>query len=176
MAHCFLACKISDENSADIFLRIFCTWKVTSLLLLLRFSTFDSKLTFKLIKNKKNSFIFNFYNFPHFFLCVDLISILFLLSKKSLLLFSHSVVSSSLRYRGQQHVRLPCPWPSPGVCSNSCPLSQWCHPTISSSVIPFSSCLESFPASGSFPMGRLFSSGGESIGASTSVSVLPMNI
>ena len=76
----------------------------------------------------------------------------------TLLLFSHSVVSHSLQPHGQQHARLPCPSPSPGVCSNLCPLSQWCHPTISSSVIPCSSCLRSFPASGSFPMSRLFPS------------------
>ena len=73
-----------------------------------------------------------------------------------------------------QHARLPCPSPSPRVCSNACPLSQWCHPTTSSSVISFSSCLQSFPASGSFPVSWLFPSGGQSIGAS--VSVLPMNI
>ena len=75
---------------------------------------------------------------------------------------------------GLQHTRFPCPSPSPGVCSNSCPLSQWCHPTISSSVAPFSSCPQSFPASGSFPVSRLFASGGQSIGASASV--LPRNI
>ena len=69
-----------------------------------------------------------------------------------LLLFSHSVMSHSLWPHGLQHIRPPCPLPSPGTCSNSCPLSQWCHPTISSSVIPFSSCLQSFPASGSFSM------------------------
>ena len=73
-------------------------------------------------------------------------------------------------------MRLPCPSPTPRACSNSCPSSQWCHPTISSSVIPFSSCLQSFPASGSFPMSRLFASGGQSIGVSASASVLPMNI
>ena len=72
--------------------------------------------------------------------------------------------------------RLPCPSPTPGACSNSCPLSWWCHPTISSSLIPFYSCLQSFPASGSFPMSRLFTPGGHSIGASTSASVLLMNI
>ena len=88
-------------------------------------------------------------------------------------LFSHSVMSNSLRTHGLQHARLPCPSPSPGVCSNSCPLSQWCHPTISSSVIPFSSCLQSFPASGSFLMGQVFASGGQSTG--DSASVLPMN-
>ena len=75
-----------------------------------------------------------------------------------------------------QHTRLPCPSPSPGACSNSCQLSQWCHPTISSSVIPFSSCLQSFPASGSFPVSQLCASGDQSIGASASASVLPMNI
>ena len=75
-----------------------------------------------------------------------------------------------------QHTRLPCPSLSPGVCSNSCPLSQWCHPTISSSVAPFSSCPQSFPASGSFPISQLFASAGQSIGASALASVLPMNI
>ena len=77
---------------------------------------------------------------------------------------------------GLQHTRPPCPSPSPEVCSNSCPLSQWCHPAISSSVVPFSSHLQSFPASGSFPMSQLFMSRGQSIGASASASVLPMNI
>ena len=72
--------------------------------------------------------------------------------------------------------RLPCPSLSPGACSNSYPLSRWCHPTISSSVVPFSSCLQSFPASGSFPMNLLFAAGGQSIGASASASVLPKNI
>ena len=90
------------------------------------------------------------------------------------LLFSHSVVSDSLRPHG--HAKPPCPSPSPKACSNSCPLSWWCHPTISSSVIPFSSCLQSFPASGSFPMSWLFTSGGQKIGASASASVFPMNI
>ena len=90
--------------------------------------------------------------------------------------FSHSVVSKSLWPHGLQHTRLPCPSPTPGPCWNSCPLSQWCHPTISSLVIPFSSCLQSFPASGSFPVSQLFASGGQSIGVSASASVLPMNI
>ena len=93
-----------------------------------------------------------------------------------LLLFTHSVMSNSLWPHGLQHARPPCPSPSPGACSNSCPLSQWCHPAISSSVIPFSSCLQSFPASGSFLTSWLFTSGGQSIGASASASVLPMNI
>ena len=91
--------------------------------------------------------------------------------------FSYSAVSNSLQPHGLQHTWLPCPSPSSAVCSNSCPLSQWCHPTISSSVIPFSSCLQFFPASGSFlPVSQLFSSGVQSIGVSASVRVLPMNI
>ena len=84
---------------------------------------------------------------------------------------------NSLWLHGLQHARLPCPSLPPGACSNLCPLSQWCHPTISSSVLPFSSCLKSFPVSGSFPMSwRLFVSGSQSIWASASSSVLPMNI
>ena len=91
-------------------------------------------------------------------------------------LFSCSVVSDSLQPHGLQPARLPCPSPTPGACSNSCPLSQWCHPTISFSVIPFSSCLQSFPSSGYFPRSQFFASGGQSIGASASASVLPLNI
>ena len=90
--------------------------------------------------------------------------------------FSRSVVSNSLWPHGLQHARLPCPSPSPGVCSNLCPSGQWCHPNISSSVIPFSSCLQSFPAAGSFQMSQFFTSGGQNIGASVSASVFPMNI
>ena len=90
--------------------------------------------------------------------------------------FSHSVVSDSLQPHGLQHARFPCPSPAPRAYSNSCPLSQWYHPTISSCVIPFSSCLQSFPASRSFPMSQFFASGGQSIGVSASASVLPMNI
>ena len=85
-------------------------------------------------------------------------------------------MSDSLWPRGLWPARLPCPSLSPAVCSNSCPLSQWCHPTISSSVVPFSFCPQSFPASGSFPMTQLFTSGGRTIGASASASVLPVNI
>ena len=90
--------------------------------------------------------------------------------------FSHSVVSDSLWPHGLQHARLPCPSPTPRACSNSCLSSQWCHPTISSSTVPFSSCLQSFPASGSFLMSQFFASGGQRIGASVSESVLPVNI
>ena len=88
--------------------------------------------------------------------------------------FSRSVVSDSLWPHGLQHTRLPCPSSTPGACSNSCPLRQWCHPTILSSVVPFSSCPQSFPASGSFLMSQFFASRGQSIGASASV--LSMNI
>ena len=90
--------------------------------------------------------------------------------------FSLSVIYDSLQPHGLQHARLPCPSPTPGACSNLCPSNQWCHLTISSSVIPFSSCLESFPASGSFPMSQFFASSSQSIGASASPSVLPMSI
>ena len=89
--------------------------------------------------------------------------------------FSRSVMSESLPPCGLQHARPPCPSSTPGVYSNSCPLTWWCHPTISSSVIPFSSHYQSFPAPGSFPMSQLFASGGQSIGVSASASVLPMN-
>ena len=93
----------------------------------------------------------------------------------SSLLFSYSVVFDSLWPHGLQHTRLPCPSSPPRTRSNSCPLSWWCHPTISSSVIPFS-CLQSFPASRCFPMSQFFASGGQSIGVSAAASVLPMNI
>ena len=92
------------------------------------------------------------------------------------LLFSLSVMSDSLWLHGLQHTRFPCASPSPGACSNSCPLSQWCHSTIVSSVTLFSSCSQSFPASGSFPVNQLFTSSDQIIGASASASVLPMNI
>ena len=101
--------------------------------------------------------------------------LLLLLFPMLLLLFSHSVVSDSLWPHGLQHARLPCPLPSPRACSNSCPSGWWCHPTVSSSTVPFSSCLQSFPASGSFLLSWLFTSGGQSIGTSASVSVLPVN-
>ena len=89
---------------------------------------------------------------------------------------SCSVVSNSLRPHEPQHSRPPCPSPTPGVRPNPCPLSRWCHPTVSSSVVPFSSCPQSFPASGSFQMSQLFASGGQSIEVSASTSVFPMNI
>ena len=93
-----------------------------------------------------------------------------------LLIFSHSVVSDSFRPPGLQHTRLPCPPQSPRACSNSCPLSWWCHPIISSSLVPFSFCLQSFPESGSVPVSQFFASGGRSIGASALASVLSVNI
>ena len=92
------------------------------------------------------------------------------------LLFSHSVMSNSLWPHELQRARFPCPSPTPRACSNSCPLIQWCYPTISTSVVPFSCCLQSFQALGSFPVSQFFASGGQSIGVSASASVLPMNI
>ena len=88
---------------------------------------------------------------------------------------SNSVTSDSLQPHESQYARPPCPSPTPGVYSNSCPSSWWCHPTISSSLVPFSSCPQSLPASGSFPMTQLFARGGQSIAVSASASVLPMN-
>ena len=89
--------------------------------------------------------------------------------------FSHSVVSDSLQPYESQHARPPCPSPTPGIYPNSCPSSRCCHPAISSSAVPFSSCPQSLPASGSFPVSQLFTWGGQSIGVSASVSVLPLN-
>ena len=96
--------------------------------------------------------------------------------KHTLVQFTCSVVSDSLQPHWLQHARLPCPSPTHRACSNSCPSSRWCHPAISSSVVPFTSCLQSFPESGSFSISQLFASGGQSIGVSASASVLPMNI
>ena len=96
--------------------------------------------------------------------------------KRSSVQFSLSVVSDSLWPHGLQHARFPCLSTTPRAYSNSCPLSQWCHPTTSSSVVPFSSHLQSFPATGSFPMSQFFPSGGQSIGISALVSVLPKNV
>ena len=101
-------------------------------------------------------------------------SVLLVMSVRSVLLFSCSIVSDFLWPRCLQPARLPCPSPSPGVCSNSCPSSRWCHPAISSSVVPFSGP-KSLPASGSFPMSQPFISGGQSIGVSALASVFPMN-
>ena len=108
------------------------------------------------------------YHRSHFFPLVH--------SRIHLLLFGHSVVSNSLQPYGLQHARLPCPSLSPGVCSNSCPLSWWCHQNISSFAAHFSSCPQFFPASRSFPVSWLFTSGGQTIGSSASKSVLPGNI
>ena len=115
------------------------------------------------------SFLYNCYGY-----CCILIH--YILSKNLVDQFSPSVLSDSLRPQESQHARPPCPSPTPGAYPNSCPSSRWCHPAISSSVIPFSSCLQSFPALGSFQMSQFFTSGGPSIGVSASASVLPMNI
>ena len=107
---------------------------------------------------------------PRFSLCLPRVSV-----SLNSVQFSRSVVSDSLRPHEPQHARLPCLSPTPGVHPNPCPSSRWCHPAISSSVILFSSCPQSFPASGSFQMSQLFASGGQSIWVSASTSVLPMN-
>ena len=120
-------------------------------------------------------FIYNFKRWLFFNITTNIGGI-YILEWYSPVQLSLSIVSNSLRHHGLQHARPPCPSPTPGVYSNSCPLSRWYHPTISSSVIPFSSRLQSFPASGSFPMSQFFSSGGQSIGVSAWTSALPMNI
>ena len=107
------------------------------------------------------------------FICIN--NVILLIALFSSVQFSRSVVSGSLRPYASQHARPPCPSPTPRVYSNSCASSRWCHPTISSSDIPFSSCLQSFPASGSFPVSQFVASGVQSIGVSASASVLPMN-
>ena len=104
-----------------------------------------------------------------------LISEMLIMPQFSSVQFSRSVVSNSSWLHRLQDAMPPCPSPTPGNYSNSCPLSRWCHPTISSSVVPFSSHLQSFPASGSFPGSQFFTSGGQRIGVSASTSVLPMN-
>ena len=109
-------------------------------------------------------------------LIINGLSLLFCEARRQGLLFTHSVMSHSLQPHGLQHTRLPCPSLSPRVCPNPCPISWWCHPTISSSIVPFSSCLQFFSASGSFPMIWFFASSDQSIEASASAWVLPMNI
>ena len=107
---------------------------------------------------------------------VPTVNILYKLNNQLSVQFSRSVMSDSMWPQGLQHTRLPCPSPTLGAYSNSCPSNWWCHPAISSSVIPFFSCPQSFPASGSFQMSQFFTSYGQSIGVSASTSVLPMNI
>ena len=116
------------------------------------------------------------YSFPfqNFVLFLNTTTFLFSWILILFLLFSCSVMSKSLRPHGFQHARVPCPLPSSGVCSYSYLLSQWCHPTISFSVVDFSSCLQSFPDSGSFRMSQFFALGGQSIGVSASETILPM--
>ena len=118
---------------------------------------------------------FFFFFRAHIILSHNAILEAFSFSKKESVQFSRSVVSDFLWPHELQHARPPCPSPTPGVHPNPCPLSQWCHPAISSSVVPFSSCPLSSPAPESFPMSQLFASGGQSIGVSASTSVLPMN-
>ena len=114
-----------------------------------------------------------------FFLCQtghkDIYFIVWFKSNNRSVQYTHSVVSDNLWPHELQHARPPCPSPTPGVHPNPCPSSRWCYPTISSSVVPFSSCPQSLPASGSFPMIQIFASGSQIIGVSASTSVLPMN-
>ena len=118
---------------------------------------------------------FHFPNFLKYIFYSYYIYLIFLYNVYVSVQFSHSVLSDSFRPHELQHARLPCPSPTPGVHANSCPLSRWCHPAISSSVVPFSSCPQSLPASESFSMSQLFTSGSQSIGVSASTSVLSMN-
>ena len=115
------------------------------------------------MKNHRIQYNKNLWAYQLFLLNISISHIIF-----SSVQFSHSVMSNSLQPHGLQHARLPCPSPTPRVYSNSCTLSRWCHPTISSSVIPFSSCLQSFPWSGVFQMSQFFTSGGQSIGVAAS--------
>ena len=114
-------------------------------------------------------------NFNRIVLCIFSFSVYSLVSFWESVQFSHSVMSYSLQAHGLQHARLPCSSSTPRACSNSCPSSRWCHPTISSSVVPFFSCLQTFPASGSFPMSQFLASSGQSTGVSASASVLPIS-
>ena len=132
--------------------------------------------------NKNSTFFkYHFYKFQiqifvDFIPCIFLSQIIICLSMLfSSIQFRRSVMSNSLQPHESKHARPPCPSPTPRVHLNSCPLSRWCHPAISSSVVPFSSCPQSFPASESFPMSQLFAWGGQSAGVSASASVLPMN-
>ena len=132
----------------------------------------------KRIRKKKQRYSIKiiYYKIKWHFYVLHCRQILYCLSHQfSSVQFSRSVVSDSLRPHEPQHARPPCPSPTPRVYSNLCPSSRWCHPAISSSVFPFSSCPQSLPASGSFPMSQLFAWGGQSIGVSASASVLPMN-
>ena len=141
------------------------------------------RIRLKYIMNKPRM-IYGYKNVLHTHLDIQVLSTCWgwgelmwqLLSTVSSVQFSHSVVSNSWRPHRLQHTRLPCRLVTPGPCSRSCPLSRWCHPTISSSVVPFSFHVQSLPASGSFPVSWFFTSGGQSIGVSASGSVLPMNI
>ena len=132
------------------------------------------------LEEKNESFLHNFLRVKSFLIITKLSSrerIYWYIVYKKLtysVQFNRSVMSDSLWPCEPQHARSPCPSPTPGVHPNSCPLGQWCHPAISSSVVPFFSCPLSFPASGSFPMSQFFASGGQSIGVSASTSVLPM--
>jgi len=145
-------------------------------------------LYMKVVKRVHKSYLkifllfLEFYTYMRWWMFTKLIGIILIyvhqiimLSTFSSVQFSRSIVSDSLQSHEPQHARPPCPSPTPGVHPDPCPSSQWCHPAISSSVVPFSSCSQSFPASGSFLMSQLFASGGQNTVVSASTSVLPMN-
>ena len=147
--HICLVCLLISQSPSETSLSHFC---LTSMLFFIWFSFFNCSYSNRRTEAMQEVAIF------------------------SSLWFSCSVMSNSLWPHGLQHIRLHCPSPTPGAYLNSCPLSWWCHPTISSSVVPFSSALQFSPASGSFQMSQLFVAGGQSIGISALASVLPMNI
>ena len=151
--------SVSDDRLVTVLSLLVSQWSETSWVQILA-------LNFLLMGSEQNSWLL----YTCFLSCnnVDI-------NQFSSVQFSHSVVSDSLWPYELQHARLPCSSPTPGAYPNSCPLSRWCHPTISSSVVPFSSCPQSFSASGSLQMSQLFASGGQSIEVSASTSVLPMN-
>ena len=145
------------------------SWSLRSLMIRNHFCRKKKAAYNLLVRKKKVTMVFHTFNF--FFFLEEMQNYYCCCSVR---VHVQRIMSDSLRIHGLQHTRLPCPLPSHRVCSNSSPLSQWCHPTISSSVIPFS-CFQSFSASGSFLMSQLFPSEGQSIGVSASTSVLPMN-
>ena len=163
-----------------IFLRshLYCCYKSLSLYTafeILWSFLFSLSLSFSFFTYYYFFYIYYLFTFPTVLFPLQLIFNVYTSFQFSSVQFSGSVVPDSLWPHEPQHARPPCPSPTPGVQPNPCPSSWWCHPTISSSVVRFSSCSQSFPASGPFPMSQLFTSGGQSIGISASTSVLPMN-
>ena len=148
------------------FFKLWKSWKS-------RISHFFPPLLTSLLCTFSNPYSLSLTDYDYTIILLDESSVFYI--QFSSVQFTCSVMSDSLRPHELQHARPPCPSPTPRVYPNACPLSWWCHPTISSSVVPFSSCPQSFPASGSFQMSQLFPSGGQGLGVSASTSVLPMN-